>query len=167
MFHLTMCTTHVTICRYKWQKNGKPFEWQVYDKRISQQPGRGTLVVTSPKTEDIGKSTHVSFPWSPLFSWHTCCMIIIIRQSYSNALFLFSLSLCTFLSFLRWWTFRLPQYRRYCVICMNTNPIHTYIKKKVFFLSVNLILFFPTPNRVTRCKHVLWPNSFSKCLITK
>merc|ERR1712142_912887 len=39
---------------YRWEKNGKPFNWQVYDNRISEQPGRGTLVITSPKTEDIG-----------------------------------------------------------------------------------------------------------------
>ena len=40
--------------RYTWQKNGKPYDWQVYDDRISQQPGRGTLVITSPRDEDIG-----------------------------------------------------------------------------------------------------------------
>lgn len=40
---------------YRWQKNGKPFDWQVYDNRISQQPGRGTLVITSPRDEDIGQ----------------------------------------------------------------------------------------------------------------
>jgi hypothetical protein len=40
---------------YRWEKNGKPFNWQVYDNRISEQPGRGTLVITSPKTEDIGQ----------------------------------------------------------------------------------------------------------------
>ena len=44
------------LLRYTWEKNGKPFNWQVYDERISQQPGRGTLVITSPKTEDIGRS---------------------------------------------------------------------------------------------------------------
>jgi hypothetical protein len=41
--------------RYSWEKNGKPYDWQVYDDRISQQPGRGTLVITSPRDEDIGK----------------------------------------------------------------------------------------------------------------
>ena len=41
---------------YTWQKNGKPYDWQVYDDRILQQPGRGTLVITSPRDEDIGKS---------------------------------------------------------------------------------------------------------------
>ena len=40
--------------RYTWRKNGKPYDWQVYDDRISQQPGRGTLVITSPRDEDIG-----------------------------------------------------------------------------------------------------------------
>ena len=29
---------------------------QVYDNRISRQPGRGTLVITQPTTEDIGES---------------------------------------------------------------------------------------------------------------
>jgi hypothetical protein len=41
--------------KYKWVKNGKEFNWQTYDDRISQQPGRGTLVVTSPRDEDIGQ----------------------------------------------------------------------------------------------------------------
>ncbi|XP_037068395.1 neuroglian-like isoform X3 [Pollicipes pollicipes] len=42
------------IPKYFWFKNGKPFQWAVYDTRISQQPDRGTLVITSPKAEDIG-----------------------------------------------------------------------------------------------------------------
>ena len=42
-------------CRYRWEKNGKPFNWQVYDNRMSKQRGRGTLVIVSPRTEDIGK----------------------------------------------------------------------------------------------------------------
>ena len=41
--------------RYRWEKNGKEFNWQVYDNRISRQPGRGTLVITQPTTEDIGE----------------------------------------------------------------------------------------------------------------
>ncbi|XP_043247428.1 neuroglian-like [Amphibalanus amphitrite] len=39
---------------FSWFKNGKPFHWQVYDKRMSKQPDRGTLVITSPSDEDIG-----------------------------------------------------------------------------------------------------------------
>ena len=35
--------SHFTGCR------------QVYDNRISRQPGRGTLVITQPTTEDIGE----------------------------------------------------------------------------------------------------------------
>lgn len=35
-------------------KNGKHFDWQAYDDRISQQPGRGTLVISSPRDEDLG-----------------------------------------------------------------------------------------------------------------
>ncbi|XP_063870133.1 neuroglian-like isoform X1 [Scylla paramamosain] len=41
--------------RYRWIKNGKEFDWQTYDNRISQQPGRGTLVITSPRDEDLGQ----------------------------------------------------------------------------------------------------------------
>ncbi|XP_046622366.1 neuroglian isoform X1 [Neodiprion virginianus] len=41
--------------RYRWEKNGKRFEWQAYDNRISQQNGRGTLVITSPRDEDLGQ----------------------------------------------------------------------------------------------------------------
>ncbi|XP_069981771.1 neuroglian isoform X2 [Penaeus vannamei] len=41
--------------KYRWVKNGKEFDWQTYDNRISQQPGRGTLVITSPRDEDLGQ----------------------------------------------------------------------------------------------------------------
>lgn len=41
--------------RYRWIKNGKPFQYTSYDNRISQQPGRGTLVVSQPKDEDLGQ----------------------------------------------------------------------------------------------------------------
>lgn len=41
--------------KYRWEKNGKEFAWQTYDDRISQQPGRGTLVITKPRDEDIGQ----------------------------------------------------------------------------------------------------------------
>ena len=43
------------VFRYRWEKNGKPFNWQVYSNRMLEQPGRGTLVITSPRTEDIGE----------------------------------------------------------------------------------------------------------------
>jgi len=35
-------------------KNGKNFDWQAYDDRIAQQPGRGSLTVTEPRDEDLG-----------------------------------------------------------------------------------------------------------------
>lgn len=41
--------------RYSWIKNGKQFEYTSYDNRISQQPGRGTLVVSQPRDEDLGQ----------------------------------------------------------------------------------------------------------------
>ncbi|CAG2054499.1 unnamed protein product, partial [Timema podura] len=41
--------------KYRWIKNGKHFDWQAYDNRISQQPGRGTLVISSPRDEDLGQ----------------------------------------------------------------------------------------------------------------
>ena len=40
---------------YKWIKNGKLFEYPAYDDRISQQPGRGTLVIARPSDEDLGQ----------------------------------------------------------------------------------------------------------------
>jgi hypothetical protein len=40
--------------RYRWMKNGKNFDWQAYDDRIAQQPGRGSLIVTEPRDEDFG-----------------------------------------------------------------------------------------------------------------
>lgn len=41
--------------KYRWIKNGKPFQYHSYDNRISQQPGRGTLVVSKPRDEDLGQ----------------------------------------------------------------------------------------------------------------
>nr|XP_023019782.1 neuroglian [Leptinotarsa decemlineata]XP_023019783.1 neuroglian [Leptinotarsa decemlineata]XP_023019784.1 neuroglian [Leptinotarsa decemlineata] len=41
--------------KYYWIKNGKPFEWQTYDDRISQQTGRGTLSITKPSDVDLGQ----------------------------------------------------------------------------------------------------------------
>lgn len=39
---------------YKWTKSGREFKFQSYDNRISQHPGRGTLVWTVPRPEDEG-----------------------------------------------------------------------------------------------------------------
>ncbi|XP_067134439.1 neuroglian-like [Centruroides vittatus] len=39
---------------YRWYKNGLEFEYVSYDKRISQQPQRGTLVFTEPEDIDEG-----------------------------------------------------------------------------------------------------------------
>ena len=55
---------HGNYFRYSWTKNGKPYEWQVYEDRISQQPGRGTLVITSPRDEDIGIFHASNIPFS-------------------------------------------------------------------------------------------------------
>ncbi|XP_072402219.1 neuroglian-like isoform X2 [Diabrotica undecimpunctata] len=41
--------------RYSWTKDGKPFNYQSYDDRISIQPGRGTLVIIKPVDEDYGQ----------------------------------------------------------------------------------------------------------------
>ncbi|KAK2722794.1 hypothetical protein QYM36_003103 [Artemia franciscana] len=41
--------------KYRWEKNGHEFLYQTEDYRISQQPGRGTLVITQPKDVDIGQ----------------------------------------------------------------------------------------------------------------
>ncbi|XP_031628790.1 neuroglian-like isoform X2 [Contarinia nasturtii] len=41
--------------KYRWIKNGKQFNWQTYDDRMSQQPGRGTIVITRPRDEDLGQ----------------------------------------------------------------------------------------------------------------
>jgi hypothetical protein len=49
------------FCRYRWIKNGKPFDWQAYDDRISQQPGRGSLVISSPRDEDLGECLFIQF----------------------------------------------------------------------------------------------------------
>lgn len=41
--------------KYYWMKNGKIFDWQAYDDRISQQTGRGTLSISKPSEVDIGQ----------------------------------------------------------------------------------------------------------------
>ncbi|XP_065345300.1 neuroglian-like [Cloeon dipterum] len=45
----------VPALKYRWIKNGKPFDWRNYDDRISQEPGRGTLNITVPRHEDVGQ----------------------------------------------------------------------------------------------------------------
>ena len=30
---------HIHVFRYTWLKNGKPFNYQVYDNRMTRQPG--------------------------------------------------------------------------------------------------------------------------------
>lgn len=40
--------------RYYWKKNGLDFDYVAYDKRISQQPKRGTLVFGKPENIDEG-----------------------------------------------------------------------------------------------------------------
>lgn len=40
--------------KYRWIKNGLEFDYVAYDKRISQQPRRGTLVFTKPDHVDEG-----------------------------------------------------------------------------------------------------------------
>ena len=39
---------------YRWLKNGKDFNFQVFDPRISQIPGQGTLIFNMPRPEDEG-----------------------------------------------------------------------------------------------------------------
>ena len=39
---------------YRWLKNGKDFNFQVFDPRISQMPGQGTLIFNMPRPEDEG-----------------------------------------------------------------------------------------------------------------
>jgi len=66
--------------KYRWEKNGKDFNWQVYDERITQQPGRGTLVITSPKTEDIGQyKCYATNEWGTATS-----NSVFVRQSVLN-----------------------------------------------------------------------------------
>jgi len=40
--------------KYYWRKNGLDFDYVAYDKRISQQPKRGTLVFGKPEAIDAG-----------------------------------------------------------------------------------------------------------------
>ena len=49
------------IFRYSWIKDGQIFDWKLYNDRITQQPGRGTLVIKSPRDEDVGKTFFKQF----------------------------------------------------------------------------------------------------------
>ncbi|XP_011307618.1 neuroglian isoform X2 [Fopius arisanus] len=40
---------------YRWIKNGEEFDIQQHEDRITQQPGRGTLVISRPRDEDLGQ----------------------------------------------------------------------------------------------------------------
>ena len=55
------------LFRYSWKKDGLPFDWTLYDDRITQQAGRGTLVIKSPRDEDVGKFAEMHYicntPW--------------------------------------------------------------------------------------------------------
>lgn len=77
--------------RYNWFKNGKPFQWAVYDTRISQQPDRGTLVITSPKDEDIGgcsTDSWVSKPsdWDSAVVEFFVCVVPDFLRDYSGCM---------------------------------------------------------------------------------
>ena len=50
--------TNFFLQRYSWTKDGEPFDWIVFNDRMTQQPGRGTLVIKSPRDEDEGKHHH-------------------------------------------------------------------------------------------------------------
>ena len=39
---------------YFWTKDGKPFDWQ-NGGRMTQRAGSGTLIINSPREEDVGK----------------------------------------------------------------------------------------------------------------
>ena len=74
---------HGNYFRYSWTKNGKPYEWQVYDDRISQQPGRGTLVITSPRDEDIGILHTTNIPLSLIKPNYSFLISISSNQVWS------------------------------------------------------------------------------------
>ncbi|XP_049817561.1 neuroglian isoform X2 [Aethina tumida] len=54
-FYIECEATGEPAPRYYWVKNGKPFAWQTYDDRISQQTGRGTLSISKPSDVDLGQ----------------------------------------------------------------------------------------------------------------
>lgn len=44
--------------KYYWKKNGLDFDYVAYDKRISQQPKRGTLVFGKPESIDVRRESN-------------------------------------------------------------------------------------------------------------
>ena len=41
--------------RYFWTKDSKAFDWILFNDRMTQRAGSGTLVIKSPRDEDVGK----------------------------------------------------------------------------------------------------------------
>lgn len=71
-------------------KNGKNFDWQAYDDRIAQQPGRGSLTITEPRDEDLGMFIfkimiviRLQFYLIKLFFYRTVSMFCRKRLGYS------------------------------------------------------------------------------------
>jgi len=60
LFFLCLKKLSFEIFRYSWTKDGKPFDWTYFNDRMTQQPGRGTLVIKSPRDEDVGKICKLS-----------------------------------------------------------------------------------------------------------
>lgn len=45
---------HLFLDRYRWTKNGQPFDYEEEEGRISRQPHKGTLYVNKPLDGDEG-----------------------------------------------------------------------------------------------------------------
>lgn len=54
-FYIECEATGEPAPKYRWMKNGKHFDWQAYDDRISQHFGRGTLAISKPRDVDLGQ----------------------------------------------------------------------------------------------------------------
>ncbi|RWS30544.1 neuronal cell adhesion molecule-like protein [Leptotrombidium deliense] len=105
--------------KFTWIKNGLPFDYVAYDKRISQQPKRGTLVFTKPDAVDEGL--------------YQCFADNIHGTAVSNAVFLRKSELNSFVD-------EAPE-EKYVVegdpLTLDCNPPTGYPKPVIFWIIIS------------------------------
>ena len=69
--------------RYSWTKDGKNFDWILFNDRMTQRAGSGTLVIKSPRDEDVGK--HLNF--KSFVQTRDKCKFSF-KKSYKNGVFI-------------------------------------------------------------------------------
>ncbi|XP_067118775.1 LOW QUALITY PROTEIN: neuroglian-like [Centruroides vittatus] len=104
---------------YRWNKNGLEFDYVSYDKRISQQPRRGTLCITKPENIDEGL--------------YQCFAENIHGTSVSNSVFLRKSELNSFPDTER----KVQEVKEGQPLTLYCSPPTGYPKPSIFWLMVS------------------------------